>query len=68
MTGFSSEGRPIPAGLIGELVDSSALLGNGEALRANLAEHGYLLLRSVVEHGTALSARQEVLARLAEVG
>ena len=68
MTEFSSEGRPIPAGLIGELVDSSALLGDGEALRANLAEHGYLLLRSVVEHGTAWSARQEVLARLAEVG
>ncbi|MBT3170411.1 MAG: hypothetical protein HOM52_15395 [Rhodospirillaceae bacterium] len=68
MTGFTSEGRPIPPQLIGELVDSSAHLGDGEALRISLAEHGYLLLRGVVPLGTALSARQEVLTRLADVG
>lgn len=68
MTEFTSEGRAIPEALIGELVDSSALLGDGEALQAALAAHGYLLLRGVAGHGTALSARQEVLARLASVG
>jgi hypothetical protein len=33
-----------------------------------LAEHDYLLLRGAIGRGTALSARREVLARLAQVG
>jgi len=68
MADFFSEGRPVPAALIGELVDSSALIGDGPALRKCLEKHGYLLLRGVVAHGIALSARREVLARLAEAG
>ncbi len=58
----------IPSARLGSLVDSSALLGDGPALQSALAEHGYLLLRGAIGRGTALSARREVLARLAQVG
>ncbi len=65
---FYAEGRPVPDTLIGELRDSTACLGDGEALRRDLHDHGYLLLRGALDRGTALAARGEVLARLAEMG
>ena len=65
---FTADGRPVPAALIGELIDSSDLLSNPSALRASLQENGYLLIRDAIEPATALAARREVLARLATVG
>jgi ectoine hydroxylase-related dioxygenase (phytanoyl-CoA dioxygenase family) len=64
---FSSDSRPVPDALLGELHDATPLLGDGDALRHSLAENGYLLLRGVVARDTALSARREVLTRLASV-
>ncbi len=65
---FTAEGRPIPAALVGELADSSSFINNPEALRAGFQDNGYLLLRRAIEPALALSARAEVLARLAAVG
>ena len=65
---FTADGRPVPAALIGELIDSSDLLSNPSALRASLQENGYLLLRGAIEPAVALAARREVLTQLAAVG
>ena len=58
----------MPGELIGELIDSSGLLADPEALRASLRDNGYLLLRGAIEPAAALAARREVLQRLAAVG
>ena len=65
---FTSDGRPVPAALIGDLIDLSELLTNPDGLRASLQENGYLLLRAAIDPDTALAARREVLAQLAAVG
>ncbi|MDA0229603.1 MAG: phytanoyl-CoA dioxygenase family protein [Proteobacteria bacterium] len=65
---FTADGRRVPAQLIGELIDSSDMLADPEALRASLLENGYLLLRGAIEPAAALAARREVLQRLAAAG
>jgi len=72
MTGLSSipvlEGRPLAADAVAAMVDSSPLLADAAALRARFAEDGYLFLRGVIARERVMSARREVLARMAEVG
>jgi len=63
-----AQGRRVPAELLGELVDSTLLLGRRQELREALATHGYVLMRGVVDRETVLAAREEVFERLAGVG
>ena len=51
-----------------ELRDSACLLGDVEALRARMAEDGYLLLRGFHDRSTVLRARSQVLARMQAAG
>jgi len=60
------EGKPLAAAA--SMIDSSALLSDGTALRARLAEDGYLFLRGALDRDEVLAARHEVLGRMAEVG
>src|SRR5688572_32029241 len=62
------KGQPVPSSLIDEMVDSASLLDNPKALRARLAEDGYLYLKGVVDRDTVMAARQEVFERLVAVG
>ncbi len=63
-----AHGRPVPAELVGPLVDSSALAGTPGALADRLAEDGYLFLRQALPAALAIAARHRVLERLAAVG
>lgn len=62
------KGQPVPSSLIHEMVDSASLLDNPTALRARLAEDGYLYLKGVVDRDTVMAARKEVFQRLVAVG
>ncbi len=62
------KGQPVPSSLIHEMVDSAPLLDNPTALRARLAEDGYLYLKGVVDRDVVMAARQEVFQRLVAVG
>lgn len=62
------KGQPVPSSLVGELTDSASLLDDPKALRARLADDGYLFLRGVVDRDTVMEARREVFKRLVEVG
>jgi hypothetical protein len=71
MTALSSipvlEGRRLAAETVAPMIDSTALIADGAALRARLAEDGYLLL-GVIDRDDVMAARRDVLSRLAEVG
>ena len=60
--------QPVPQSVVGELVDSAGSLGDSVALRARLAEDGYLFLRGALDADAVRAARAEVLARLEAVG
>ena len=62
------EGRPIPPELLGPLTETPTPLPDGETLRAGLERDGYLLLRGLIDPEEIRAARQEVFARLGEVG
>ena len=62
------KGQPVPSSLIHEMADSASLLDNPTALRARLAEEGYLYLKGVVDKDAIMAARQEVFERLVKVG
>ena len=64
----SSLEQLIPVDMRGELRDSTALRGDGDALRARLAEDGYVLLRGALNREDVLAAREEVFQRLMDVG
>jgi hypothetical protein len=53
---------------LGELTDSTPLLHDGPALRARLADDGYLLLRGVIDRDRVLRARNVVRAHAREQG
>ncbi len=76
------QGTPVPAPLVGELTDSTALLENSDVdngdvdnsnidhrdtLRKRIAQDGYLFLRGAVDHQRVEAARSEGFTRLAEV-
>jgi len=63
-----TQGQPIPDELLGPLQETPAQGADPGALRRSFAEHGYLLLRDVLDRNEVLAARQEAFARLAEVG
>jgi ectoine hydroxylase-related dioxygenase (phytanoyl-CoA dioxygenase family) len=62
------KGQPVPDDVIREMRDSASLLDDPKALRARLAEDGYLYLKGVVDRDTVMAARAEVFARLVSVG
>ncbi len=62
------KGREVPRALLGELSDSAALLRDPKALRARLADDGYLFLKGVLPRDAVLEARREVFERLVQVG
>jgi ectoine hydroxylase-related dioxygenase (phytanoyl-CoA dioxygenase family) len=59
---------PVPPALLGELVDSTALLADAPALRERMARDGYLYLKGVLDRDAVQAARREVFERLAAVG
>ena len=65
---FTHQGTPMRAGAVGELADSTPLLGDGAALRDRMQADGYLLLRGVLDRRTVQAARLEVMTRLAAGG
>jgi len=52
----------------GELVDSSHLLGDVEAVRRQMADEGYLYLAGFLDEAAVLAAREEILYKFAIVG
>lgn len=63
-------GRPVPGELLGPLVEFRGALAGPQhvaRIRRHMAEHGYLLLRSVVDPVAVQEARACVLASLAEL-
>jgi hypothetical protein len=63
--GFVLEGS---ADTLGWLRDSSNVVEDGSALRQQLAEDGYVLIRGALDRQEVLEARREVTRRLAELG
>ncbi|MGZ0173544.1 MAG: phytanoyl-CoA dioxygenase family protein [Planctomycetales bacterium] len=61
-------GKPVPAEVLGEFRDSTALMVDSSALQTRLAEDGYVFLRGVIAPSSIAMARQEVFCRLADVG
>lgn len=63
-------GRPLDTGpeAFGFLRRSDDCLLDAAALRARMAEDGYLFLPGALDRETVLAARQECLTRLAEAG
>jgi ectoine hydroxylase-related dioxygenase (phytanoyl-CoA dioxygenase family) len=62
------KGRAVPPALVGELLDSAALLADPPALRARFADDGYLFLRGALDADAVRAARREVFERLHAVG
>lgn len=60
--------QPVPDELLGPLAETTALRSDPSALRQSFAEHGYVLLRDVLDRDEVLAAREEVFSRLAEIG
>jgi ectoine hydroxylase-related dioxygenase (phytanoyl-CoA dioxygenase family) len=58
------KGRTVPQPLLGELRDASPLLDDPAALRARLAEDGYLFLKGALDADAVRAARAEVFGRL----
>lgn len=56
------------ADLDGELVDSSPIAGEGDALRRRLAEDSYLFVRGAIPAAAVLDVRRDVLATLDACG
>lgn len=54
-----------PSAALGKLLDSEALIGDVQSLRARLRADGYLLLRGAIDRDTVLNARETVLAHMA---
>jgi hypothetical protein len=61
---FGYRNLEYPGTELGELRDSSVLFGDLSALKAWMAEDGYLLLRGLIDRETVLRARETVLAHM----
>ena len=62
------DGRVIPPELLGPLTETPSPLPDGETLRGGLERDGYLLLRGLIDPAEIKAAREEVFARLGDVG
>jgi ectoine hydroxylase-related dioxygenase (phytanoyl-CoA dioxygenase family) len=60
--------KPVPAELLGPLVDATDRLSDPAALRRSFAEHGYVFLRNVLPRNDVLGARRAIFSLLAGVG
>ena len=67
MTGPQVQQQTIPDELFGHLVEFSDRTRDSTAWQAHLAEHGYLLLRGVLDRQQVIAARDEVFCRLEAV-
>lgn len=65
---LSSLGQTLPDGTFGRLRDSSDCAGDGEALRARIAEDGYVFIRRALDTAGVLAARKAVFDKLYSVG
>ena len=68
ITGPVTRGEPIPQPMLGRLRASPDRRGDASALRARLAQDGYVYLPGLFVRDEILAARQAVFERLAEVG
>lgn len=68
MSSVTIQEHDIPEGLFGPLVDYQGNQSDAAQMQAQLAEHGYVLLRDAISRDDVLQARREVFERLAEVG
>ena len=68
MRGCRVQGQEVPDALIGELPDSTHLLGQPQALRERLVADGFVYLKGVLEPALVAAARVEVFERLIAVG
>lgn len=59
---------PTDPALLGELVDSTPLLNEPDALRERFDAEGHLLLRGLVPSDLVLAAREEILTKYAVIG
>ena len=51
----------LPGRYLGELREANAILSDVEALRGQMAEEGYLLIRGLFERERVLEARRQLL-------
>ena len=70
MQTLTSNGNALDIGAesFGALSASNGLLDRPDALRARMAEDGYLLLRDYLDRDVVLGARQELLTKMAATG
>ena len=59
--------QSVPEEYVGELRDSSDVLEDGAEICKRIEEDGFVFLRSALDTGEVLSAREEVLERLVAV-
>ena len=60
--------REIPADRFGPLVEFDGPADSPAAVQQFLEKHGYIVFRQALDRSSVLSAREEVLSRLSEVG
>ena len=60
--------REIPPDRFGRLVEFDGLLDSPADVQQFLQEHGYIVFSQALDRESVMSARQEVLSRLSEVG
>ena len=63
-----AQGEAIPSERLGSFEDHSTLLGDADALQAELAGRGYLYMREFIPRDDVMAARTDIFGRLAEVG
>jgi hypothetical protein len=63
---FGDNTLDYPSDELGEMRDSSQLIGDPGALRERMREDGYLLLRGLIDRGQVLAAITEILGYMAE--
>jgi ectoine hydroxylase-related dioxygenase (phytanoyl-CoA dioxygenase family) len=68
MTAPTIQQREIPGNRFGPMVEFSGDPGDESAVQTQLSEHGYCLMRNVLDRDAVLAARREVFARLESVG
>ena len=62
------KGRLVPPEMVGELADSTGLMGDPPALRKRLKDDGYLFLKGVLPRTAVMAGRREVFQRMVQVG